>query len=67
MERLGILVTVCNKSDFTTTDLEMDLNKLLEFKQGQKEDSATLPELKLNTACRSLGALVKYLKVYILY
>lgn len=57
------MVTTPKRSDFSIerSDLVQDLNRLLRFKEGQKEQASTLPEISKVVAMSALGATLKYL------
>lgn len=63
LERNNVMVTTRKKTDFSVekSDLVQDLNRLLHFKEGQKETVTSLPEFKMKLAMSSLNAAVKYL------
>ncbi|XP_031627538.1 DNA mismatch repair protein spellchecker 1 [Contarinia nasturtii] len=63
LERNSVMVTVRKKSEFTheKSNLEQDLNTLLQFKDGQQANANSLKELKLTVAMASLNAAIQYL------
>ncbi|XP_066999492.2 DNA mismatch repair protein Msh2 isoform X2 [Anabrus simplex] len=63
IERAGVLITGRKKNEFSTSDLTLDLNKLLLFQDGQQQNAMALPEMRFTTAMASLGALIKYLEL----
>ncbi|KAL1131589.1 hypothetical protein AAG570_011203, partial [Ranatra chinensis] len=63
VERCGVLVTSRKKSDFSTDGLVQDLNRLLKFKDGQQQNSNTLPQMNLTNAMSALAAVIKYLEL----
>ncbi|XP_075226942.1 DNA mismatch repair protein spel1 [Lycorma delicatula] len=63
IERAGILVTLCKKSDFSKDGLVQDLNRLILFKDGQQQSSNTLPQMNLTVAVCGLAAVIRYLEL----
>ncbi|GLH03733.1 DNA mismatch repair protein spellchecker 1 [Gryllus bimaculatus] len=63
MEKSGVMVTPRKKNEFTTTDLALDLNKLVHFQEGQQDNAMALPEMSLQTAMAGIAAIIKYLEV----
>jgi len=66
MERSNVLVTLRKKSEFSSDSIIDDLNTLIKFKKGQKQNAQSLPEVNLNVAMSATSALIKYLEVNIL-
>lgn len=65
LDRNNVMVTITKKSEFKIekSDLIQDLNKLLKFKDGQKDSAETLPELSNDVAMSALAAGLKYLNL----
>lgn len=63
MERSNVLVTLRKKSEFSSDSIMEDLNTLVKFKKGQKQNAQSLPEVNLNIAMSATSALIKYLDV----
>lgn len=63
MERSNVLVTLRKKSEFSSDSIIEDLNTLIKFKKGQKQNAQSLPEVNLNIAMSATSALIKYLDV----
>ncbi|XP_014488445.1 PREDICTED: DNA mismatch repair protein Msh2 [Dinoponera quadriceps] len=61
MERNNVLVTLKKKSEFSSDSIIEDLNTLIKFKKGQKQNAQSLPEVNLNIAMSATSALIKYL------
>ncbi|RIA91734.1 muts domain V-domain-containing protein, partial [Glomus cerebriforme] len=59
IERFDIVVTERKKSDFTTRDIEQDLNRLL----GDDISVASLPEFEMKHAMTACASLIKYLSL----
>lgn len=65
MERNNVMVTLRKKNEFVHDSIINDLNTLIKFKKGQKQNSQSLPEVNLNFAMSATSALIKYLDVNI--
>jgi hypothetical protein len=63
MECSNVLVKQCKKTEFFIDGPVQDLDHQLLFIDGQQHNSLVLPEMNLVTACSSLAALIKYLRV----
>lgn len=63
MERSNVLVTLRKKSEFSSDSIIEDLNTLIKFKKGQKQNAQSLSEVNLNIAMSATSALIKYLDV----
>lgn len=63
LERNNVMITTRKRSEFDMkkSDLVQDLNNLLHFEKGQKEDANSLPELTKSLAMSALSAAIKYL------
>lgn len=63
LERNNIMITTRKRSEFDLKkfDLVQDLNNLLHFEKGQKEDSNSIPELSKTLAMSALSAAINYL------
>ncbi|XP_018354792.1 PREDICTED: DNA mismatch repair protein Msh2 [Trachymyrmex septentrionalis] len=61
MERSNVMVTLRKKNEFASDSIVDDLNKLIKFKKGQKQNAQSLPEVNLNLAMSATSALIKYL------
>lgn len=63
MERNNVMITVRNKTDFSIkhSDLVQNLNKLLQFEEGQQESAESIPEITKTVAMSSVAAIIKYL------
>lgn len=59
------MVTLRKKSEFSSDSIVNDLNTLIKFKKGQKQNAQSLPEVNLNLAMSATSALIKYLDVSI--
>ena len=59
------MVTLRKKSEFSSDSIIDDLNTLIKFKKGQKQNAQSLPEVNLNLAMSATSALIKYLDVNI--
>lgn len=57
------MVTLRKKSEFSSESIIDDLNTLIKFKKGQKQNAQSLPEVNLNLAMSATSALIKYLEV----
>lgn len=65
MERSNVMVTLRKKNEFASDSIIDDLNTLIKFKKGQKQNAQSLPEVNLNLAMSATSALIKYLDVNI--
>ncbi|XP_045467664.1 DNA mismatch repair protein Msh2 isoform X2 [Harmonia axyridis] len=63
LERNGVLVARVKKSDFNSSEVMEDLNRLLYFQKGQTRNALTFSETQLNEAMGSLQALIKFLNL----
>lgn len=63
MEHSNVSVTCRKKSEFTKEGLVQDLNRLLEFAEGQQHDANSFTELNMDLACSALNATIKYLEL----
>lgn len=63
IERNGVLLINVKKSEFTSDDINQDLNRLLYFLDGQKRDASVFPETNLKEAMCSLQAVIKHLNL----
>lgn len=61
-----MMVTLRKKSEFSSDSITDDLNTLIKFKKGQKQNAQSLPEINLNLAMSATSALIKYLDVSII-
>ncbi|KAL6266463.1 hypothetical protein P5V15_003311 [Pogonomyrmex californicus] len=61
MERSNVMVTLRKKNEFASDSIIDDLNTLIKFKKGQKQNAQSLPEVNLNLAMSATSALIKYL------
>lgn len=61
MERNNVMVTLRKKNEFASDSIIDDLNTLIKFKRGQKQNAQSLPEVNLNLAMSATSALIKYL------
>ncbi|XP_020288290.1 DNA mismatch repair protein Msh2 [Pseudomyrmex gracilis] len=61
IERSNVLVTLRKKSEFSSDSIIDDLNTLIKFKKGQKQNVQSLPEVNLSLAMSATSALIKYL------
>ncbi|KAI8343938.1 muts domain V-domain-containing protein [Chlamydoabsidia padenii] len=59
LDKCGVVISDCKKSDFTTKNIEQDLNRLLEGEISV----AALPEFELKQAMESSNCLIKYLSL----
>lgn len=60
------MVTLRKRSEFSSDSIIDDLNTLIKFKKGQKQNAQSLPEANLNLAMSATSALIKYLDVNII-
>jgi len=60
-----VMVTLRKKNEFASDSIINDLNTLIKFKKGQKQNAQSLPEINLNLAMSATSALIKYLDVNI--
>ncbi|XP_011169227.2 DNA mismatch repair protein Msh2 isoform X2 [Solenopsis invicta] len=61
IERSNVMVTLRKKTEFASDSIIDDLNTLIKFKKGQKQNAQSLPEVNLNLAMSATSALIKYL------
>ncbi|PIA16749.1 putative DNA mismatch repair protein Msh2, partial [Coemansia reversa NRRL 1564] len=59
LERCGVVVTECARSQFSCTDIEQDLGRLIET----TAPVASLPELDMKSAIGALAAIIQYLNL----
>lgn len=59
-------MTLRKKSEFSSDSIIDDLNTLIKFKKGQKQNVQSLPEVNLSLAMSATSALIKYLDVNII-
>lgn len=60
------MVTLRKRNEFSSDSIIDDLNTLIKFKKGQKQNAQSLPEVNLNLAMSATSALIKYLDVSII-
>lgn len=63
MERSNVMITLRKRNEFASDSIIDDLNTLIKFKKGQKQNAQSLPEVNLNLAMSATSALIKYLDV----
>ncbi|XP_050447674.1 DNA mismatch repair protein Msh2 isoform X2 [Cataglyphis hispanica] len=61
IERNNTMVTLRKRNEFSSDSIIDDLNTLIKFKKGQKQNAQSLPEVNLNLAMSATSALIKYL------
>ncbi|XP_012537376.1 DNA mismatch repair protein Msh2 [Monomorium pharaonis] len=61
VERNNVMITLRKKTEFASDSIIDDLNTLIKFKKGQKQNAQSLPEINLNLAMNATSALIKYL------
>lgn len=60
------MVTLRKRNEFSSDSIIDDLNTLIKFKKGQKQNAQSLPEVNLNLAMSATSALIKYLDVNVI-
>lgn len=63
MSRNNALVTKLSAKDFSSENLDQDLNRLLYFKESHARNCKSIPELSKTLAAPGLAALIKYLNL----
>ncbi|XP_050300026.1 DNA mismatch repair protein Msh2 [Anthonomus grandis grandis] len=63
LEKNGILVAQLKKSDFDSSDITQDLNRLLFFQVGKEKKAEIFPETNLKDAMDCLQAVIKFLNL----